>query len=64
MSFKPVAPKPKRVIVMDKDCEMVKGGASTSDCGSMFNCCNCGDNDCGCAYCFSCRACDHCKESD
>ena len=56
-----LAPKPKRIIVADKDCEFVKSGAHIRDCGEMFNCCNCGGNDCGCRYCFSCNACEHCK---
>ena len=29
-------------------------------CFDNFNCCDCGGNDCGCAYCFSCNACDKC----
>ncbi|EKO3607081.1 hypothetical protein M6C35_001989 [Vibrio metschnikovii] len=29
-------------------------------CSEFYNCCDCGGNQCGCAYCFSCRACDHC----
>lgn len=31
-------------------------------CEDMFNCCDCGGNDCGCGYCWSCNACDNCKE--
>ena len=35
------------------------------DCFDLFNCCDCGfeegDEDyCGCAYCFSCNACENC----
>jgi hypothetical protein len=32
------------------------------DCGTMFNCCDCGDTEdgCGCSYCFSCNACEEC----
>lgn len=33
-------------------------------CGDLFNCCDCGDAQCGCAYCFSCRACDACLEDN
>lgn len=33
-------------------------------CFELFNCCNCGDADCGCRYCFSCNACDFCKTDD
>ena len=36
------------------------------DCGSMYNCCDCGtreeDKGCGCSYCFSCNACEECLE--
>ena len=34
------------------------------DCNYMFNCCRCGGNDCGCAYCFDCNSCDSCQEYD
>lgn len=30
-------------------------------CDVMFNCCDCGGNDCGCGYCFSCHACAVCR---
>ena len=33
------------------------------DCGSMYNCCDCGTRDesgCGCNGCFSCNACEEC----
>ena len=37
-------------------------------CGDMYNCCDCGTNDedkgCGCSYCFSCNACETCKNED
>ncbi len=29
-------------------------------CSEMYNCCHCGGADCGCGYCFSCKACEHC----
>ena len=36
------------------------------DCSDFFNCCDCGVEDgeegCGCAYCWSCNACDTCRE--
>ena len=32
------------------------------DCYELFNCCDCGGNNCGCQYCFSCNACDNCLE--
>jgi hypothetical protein len=38
------------------------------DCGSMYDCCDCGTRDesgCGCSGCFSCNACEECiKEND
>lgn len=34
------------------------------DCDKIYTCCDCGGNDCGCAYCWSCNACDDCKEED
>ena len=46
----------------DPNCEHVKTG-SKYQCTEIFNCCNCGGNDCGCGYCFSCKACDYCKEN-
>lgn len=28
-----------------------------------WNCCDCGeDGGCGCAYCWSCHACDNCRQ--
>jgi len=32
------------------------------DCSVMFDCCDCGGYDCGCAYCWSCNACETCLE--
>ncbi len=37
------------------------------DCGSMYNCCDCGTRDesgCGCSGCFSCNACEECINDD
>lgn len=33
-------------------------------CGEQFDCCSCGGNECGCAYCFDCQACEFCIEED
>jgi len=33
-------------------------------CYDNFNCCDCGGNDCGCRYCFSCNACDKCLSKE
>lgn len=41
-------------------CEHLFGG-NTVQCCEMYNCCNCGDSECGCHYCFSCNACETCK---
>ena len=35
---------------------------TTKDCSYLYNCCNCGGNDCGCHYCFGCNACENCQE--
>lgn len=32
----------------------------TPTCSELFNCCDCGGNDCGCRYCFTCMACEFC----
>lgn len=36
------------------------------DCEDRYDCCDCGTQDsehgCGCRYCWSCNACDSCKE--
>lgn len=51
---------------MDK-CENITDD-NKYDCSELFNCCDCGvedddeDDGCGCAYCWSCNACDTCKE--
>lgn len=34
------------------------------DCSDLYNCCHCGGNNCGCAYCYACKACDSCLEYD
>lgn len=44
-------------------CERVLEG-SRIDCDGMYNCCDCGGNDCGCMYCWSCNACDTCLSSE
>ena len=32
------------------------------NCSKTFDCCDCGGNNCGCAYCWSCNACEECLE--
>ena len=39
-----------------------KNEANGCTCEDLFDCCDCGGVDCGCAYCWSCNACDVCKE--
>lgn len=34
------------------------------DCSVLYNCCRCGGVECGCAYCFDCKACDSCQDYD
>jgi len=34
------------------------------DCSDLFNCCDCGGNDCGCSYCSSCNICESCEDYD
>lgn len=36
----------------------------TSTCGEVYSCCDCGGNDCGCGYCFSCNACEYCLDEE
>lgn len=43
----------------EKKCENAIQGYT---CDELFNCCDCGGNDCGCPYCWSCNACRVCKE--
>ena len=33
-------------------------------CEDIYNCCDCGGNDCGCAYCWSCNACENCENDE
>ena len=33
-------------------------------CDDYYDCCHCGGNDCGCAYCYSCNACEYCSNHD
>lgn len=56
------AKKDAKRIILNSNCENIKAG-SKYPCTEAFNCCDCGGNECGCAYCFSCNACDYCKEN-
>ena len=48
--------------ILDNDCERLS--YSNYDCREMFNCCDCGGNDCGCPGCYSCNACDTCLSKE
>lgn len=46
------------------DSQEVCDNISKSDkttCHELYNCCDCGGTDCGCQYCFSCKACHVCQ---
>lgn len=43
-------------------CEFAENTGDT--CAKRLNCCDCGGNDCGCRYCWSCNACEHCLRGD
>lgn len=47
---------------MNKDCENITESNKSMDCEELYNCCDCGGNDCGCPYCWSCNACESCKD--
>ncbi len=34
------------------------------ECGDSYDCCDCGGNECGCSYCFSCNACEECLNEE
>jgi len=40
----------------------VEKATTAIDCSDLFNCCDCGGNNCGCDYCSSCNYCESCKE--
>jgi len=41
-----------------------QGHENERTCRDLFNCCDCGGNECGCRECFSCNACDYCLENN
>lgn len=49
--------------ILDNMCENLCGEVAL-DCSELYNCCDCGGNNCGCAYCWSCNACDECQSED
>lgn len=32
------------------------------NCEKIYDCCDCGGNECGCGYCWSCNACEECLD--
>jgi len=34
------------------------------NCETMYDCCDCGGNECGCRGCWSCNACEDCLDED
>lgn len=44
------------------------GNHTNEECYELFNCCDCGtddpDNGCDCRGCFSCNACEDCRNND
>lgn len=59
--FAPPKPPPKPT---NPDCERLRYINGYADCFSVFTCCDCGGKDCGCRYCWSCRACDSCLQHE
>ena len=33
-----------------------------ASCNELFDCCDCGGNDCGCPACWSCHCCESCED--
>lgn len=49
--------------ILNNMCENLCSDAGMS-CSELYNCCDCGGSDCGCAYCSSCNSCDFCLNDD
>lgn len=52
---------------MANQCEFIgelQGHNNQKSCRDLFNCCDCGGNNCGCRECFSCNACECCATDD
>lgn len=50
------------IVISVERCEHLQN--SKYDCSNLYNCCDCGGNNCGCAYCFSCNACEFCLDEN
>lgn len=57
-----------KVEVDSEVCDNHTGSGASMSCGEMYNCCDCGtdeqDDGCGCAYCWSCNACEVCLNEE
>ncbi len=49
--------------ILDDMCENLCSSTAIC-CSALYNCCNCGSGNCGCAYCWSCNACSECTGSE
>lgn len=59
--------KIEQVNTMENQCEFIgeyQGHNNKKTCTALFNCCDCGGNECGCIECFSCNACEYCLEDE
>lgn len=45
--------------ILDDMCENLRADGGLN-CHELFDCCDCGGNNCGCGYCFSCNGCSEC----
>lgn len=46
--------------VVLKEKEKFIENTCNNGCSSLYDCCDCGGNECGCLYCWSCNACEVC----
>lgn len=65
-TIKPVDQNVLKAELEKEKCEnkYIENSKYVATCGNLYNCCNCGGEACGCAYCFSCQACEHCLDDD
>lgn len=46
----------------DEMCE--EEAVGNRSCSDQYDCCDCGTGECGCQYCWSCRACEVCNPKE
>ena len=46
------------------ECENHAPSGAKVTCDDLYDCCDCGGSECGCAYCWSCNACSVCNGED